>query len=177
MQQLCPSARLLDDILGKGGPKKPLRDSVIAHRTDVAQLAAADSRSLTNIKKALAGQYDAPIGLDLVPANQHIQEAQAPRSIRSSLSNRLNTADEELVLSKAQQILKDRLKQVAEEEKTFLLLRSSCYTCCERALFVKANFCAGASARNAGRASRRDSGAVSLASAADRSGSEGNQMM
>ena len=121
MQELCPSARLLDDILGKGGPKKPLRDAVIAHRTDVPQLAAAEAPILTNIKKALAGQYDAPIGLDLVPANHHIQKAQAPRSISSSLSNRLNTADEELVLMKAQQILKDRLKQVAEEAKTFCL--------------------------------------------------------
>ena len=119
MQKLCPSARLLDDILGKDGPKKPLRDSVIAHRTDVPQIAAADARSLTNIKKALAGQYDSPIGLDLVPANHHTQKAQAPRSISSSLSNRLNTEDEELVLMKAQQILKDRLKQVAEQAKTF----------------------------------------------------------
>jgi hypothetical protein len=37
------------------------------------------------------------------------------------LSNRLNAADEELVLMKAQQILKDRLKQVAEEAKPFSL--------------------------------------------------------
>ena len=113
-------ARLLEDIYGPDGPR-PVRDTV-QNRRQQQQPVHIEAPSLSPIKRALAGLYDAPIAIGL-GGEHRTADAQddGAQRIGSSAAVRLpsgdarvSTADEEKILRKAQEIARRRLEHEAQ---------------------------------------------------------------